>query len=746
MSTDLRVVAPAVAGWLTAALLVGPAGPSSRTAVLVAVVALLVAGVAGRRPWLVLLCLVVTVVAASTGWRLATVESSPVSELASEGRVVTAEVTVRRDARVFEGQGRPGVVVGLVVDRVSVDGRTIDVDGRATGFGAGGPAGLTAESWVVGRRGVVRARLAPSDSSDEVAVLRVLRADAPRDAPWWWEGSERVREGIRQGMSAAPAGPRALVPALVDGDDSAVPDDLSEDFRRSGLTHLLAVSGTNLTIVLGAVLVLARLAGVRRRLLWPVGVLAIVGFVCLARPDPSVVRAAAMGAVGLAALGYGSRGGLRALGWAVIALVFLDPWLSRSAGFVLSVSATAGILVLGPSLTTRLAAWLPRWLAVAVAVPTAAQLAVTPALAQLTGEVSLVAVAANLVAGPFVAPTTVLGLLAGLVAVVSVPVGSAIGWAAAAPAAAIIGVGRAASALDGASVAWPGPWWTLLLVTPVAGVALWWTARRPVLLLGLAGGLAVALWRPPDPGWPPPGWSVVSCDVGQGDATVVATGPGEAVVIDTGMEDRPVDRCLSRLGVERVRALVLTHADADHVDGWAGVTTGRQVDLVLVGSSGGPEVPGVPRRPVAAGDAFTVGGVHFQVLWPRPSTTGRQVDADRNDVSVVLSVTVDGTRFLLTGDVGPTAQRALLRSGVDLAADVLKVPHHGSADQDPGFFLATGARVALFSAGRDNTYGHPAPAAVDLVDDHGMSWWRTDRQGDVAVVVHDGELGVRARG
>jgi competence protein ComEC len=188
---------------------------------------------------------------------------------------------------------------------------------------------------------------------------------------------------------------------LVDGDDAGMPPALEQDFRTTGLTHLTAVSGTNLTLVVGFVLLLARSLGARRHWLTLVGLLGIVGFVLLARTEPSVLRAAAMGVVGLFALGTdGRRRGLRALGVAVTGLLLVAPDLAVSQGFALSVLATAGIVLIGPPVQDALRRWLPAPVAAAVAVPFAAQLACTPVIAGLSGSVSLVAVLANLLAEP----------------------------------------------------------------------------------------------------------------------------------------------------------------------------------------------------------------------------------------------------------------------------------------------------------------------------------------------------------
>src|SRR4029079_1785629 len=221
-----------------------------------------------------------------------------------------------------------------------------------------------------------------------------------------------------------PSEPRALVPALVDGDDAGLPERTATDFRTAGLTHLLAVSGTNLTLVVGALLVLARAIGVRARGLVVAGALGVVGFVLLARPEPSVLRAAVMGSVALVGMGSnGRQRGPRALGLAVLGLMLFDPWLAGEVGFALSVLATAGIVFLAPGWRDALGRWLPRWVAEALSVPLAAQLACTPLVAAISGQVSLVAVLANLLAAPAVGPATVLGLAGGLVGLVSLAAG-----------------------------------------------------------------------------------------------------------------------------------------------------------------------------------------------------------------------------------------------------------------------------------------------------------------------------------
>lgn len=737
MTHDRRMVPAAFLAWAAAAILVTT---GSLIAATCSAVAVLVAAAGWRRRRarsLLLAGVCVAAVSASCAWRLATVEQSPVAELARTGRLATLDVQISRDAHQIAFQGRESAVVDVLIRRVVTADADVRVRDRATAFVDGSPDDL-----VAGRRLIVQGRLGPATSSDSVAVIDVVRRGPADRAAWWWESSERVREGVRRSVAHTSDEPRGLVPALVDGDESRITEDVERDFQRAGLTHLMAVSGTNLTIVLAVMLALARAAGVRRGGLLAVGALSIVAFVLLARPEPSVVRAAAMGAVGVAGLGFGARGGLRALCWAVVALLFVDPWLSRSAGFILSVCATAGILVLAPLFVRRLETWMPRWCALALAVPLAAQLACTPAVAALSGEVSLVAVFANLLAAPAVAPATVAGLAGGVVAVVWPSAGQLCGTVAGAGASWILTIGHLAAGFDSASLEWHAPWQLLIVIVPLVTLAAVRLAAHPAIVSGLLLGLVIGIWRPPQTGWPPPGWLLVSCDVGQGDASVLPVAPGEAIVVDAGEDDAAVDRCLSSLGVGAVRLLVLTHGDADHVDGWRGVVDGRRVDQVALGTSGGPQIPDVPRHPAVAGESFRVGETSAEVLWPPADAPPAE---NRNDVSVVLRVTVRGVTILLTGDVGAEAQQRLLRTQADVRADVLKVPHHGSADQDPRFLTAVGATVATISAGADNDYGHPTASLLAMLRERGVTAWRTDTDGDIAVVLRDGNLHVVTR-
>ncbi|WP_296604560.1 ComEC/Rec2 family competence protein [Nocardioides sp.] len=699
----------------------------------------------------VLVTLAVGAVAAA---RHEQVARSPVARLAAEGAAVRVVGTVSADPRRTEGRFGDVVLVRLDVREVT---------GRGTTYALRAPVLVLADDdWAdlpLGATVDASGRLSPAEGDDLAAVLGARGPPVVVAGPdVWWDAAAAVRASIRDSVAHRPDAQRALVPALVDGDDAEVDDALADDFRTTGLTHLLAVSGTNLTLVVGFLLVLARWAGLRGRLLYVVGAGGIVGFVLLARTEPSVLRAAVMGTVALFAMGTeGRERGSRALGVAVLALVLMQPGLAASPGFALSVLATAGILLLAPGWRDALARWLPRWAAEAVAVPAAAQLACTPVVAALSGQVSLVAVAANLAAAPVVGPATVLGLGGGLTGLVWPWGGRLLGTLAGWCVAWLVVVATRGATLPAAAIDWgTGASAVIVLTLLVAGVALagpWLLRRRSTGLACCALLVTTVLVRLPTPGWPPEGWVLVACDVGQGDALVLNAGPGAGVVVDAGPDPGAVDGCLDRLGVESVPLVVLTHFHADHVDGLSGVLDGRSVGAVETTRLLDPPA-GVREVETVAGDAGLaagpapyaatrrVGEVTFQVLWPPADspTTGPGDGSTANEASVVLLVEVRGLRLLLSGDVEPEGQAALAQALPGLRVDVLKVPHHGSRYQDEDWLLSLGARVAVVSVGADNDYGHPATETLAPLEAAGTEVLRTDLDGDIAVVERGGDL------
>ena len=704
---------------------------------------------------------------AAPALRVESVAATGLGSLSARGAFAELTGVVTSDPRRYDGRFGDQVVL-----RVRVSEVTSHRLGTGTGLRVSAPVLVFAgTAWGDSELGsTVRFSGFLQDSQDPELAAHVRARGAPEllwRAPLWWRAAEQVRASIR--ASVAPRSPdqRALVPALVAGDDADISESLASTFRVTGLTHLLAVSGANLTLLVGALMVAGRWLGVRGRGQYVVGAAGIVGFLMLARLEPSVVRAAAMGTVGLLGMGVnGRQRGGRALGVAVLCVLLIEPSLADSPGFALSVLATAGIVYLAPRLRDALA-WVPRGLAEAIAVPLAAQLACTPLVAALSAQVSLVAVLTNLLAAPAVGPATVLGLSGGLLGLLWAPAGLAFGLLAAGSAGWIVLVARWGSNLPTPAVGWPagvaGVTTLALLSVAMATLAPRVLRSRRLTASLVVGAMVLVLTRLPTPNWPPEGWVLAVCDVGQGDALVLNAGDGDAVVVDAGPDPDLMDRCLRRLEVRRVPLLVLTHFHADHVSGLGGVWRGRDVGLIETTSLGSPpgqaewvrragaaqEIP-IGVTPVAL--TRSVGQVRLQAVWPQPasrSSRGSPESDDEgsgpNNASVVLLAEVASLRLLLTGDIEPPAQGRLVRALGGLHVDVVKVPHHGSRFQDFGFLTGLRAQVAVISVGSDNDYGHPAVETLSALRRAGMRIARTDQHGDVVIASRRGGIRVFVR-
>ncbi|WP_248960279.1 ComEC/Rec2 family competence protein [Sphaerisporangium perillae] len=782
----LRLVLPALAAWTTALVLLDCSVSTSLATAAAAMTALGTTAFhlhrrrrkralsehpkdqAGRSrvgAWLgVLGC--VAAVAVAVAFRVHAATSGPVAGLAEKRAAVTVEMSLDGDPRILPGHR------GLIrQDRVIVNASVLIVE-------APGPRVATTAPVIVFARGAadwvsllpsqrirVHGRLTPADPGELTAgVLSVKQPPEVLSGP---SPPQRVagalRAGLRQAAAVLPPAERGLLPGLVVGDLSLMDEQVKNDLKTAGLSHLTAVSGANLAIIAGTVLAFGRLTGLPLAIRAVLAVVAMVCFTVVARPSPSVLRALVMGSVAAVALGTGrAKDGVTALSAAVLGLILFDPALAPEYGFALSVFATGGILVLAPRWRDRMARRMPRWAAEAVAVPCAAQAAVTPLLVLMSGELEPVAIPANLLAGPAVAPATVLGFAASLVAPASVeaarwlvrPAGYAVGW--------IVWVARQAAAVPVATLSWPGGAIGLLLLAAVAGLG-WCLLRRAAWRLtvcAIAAGLGLAMLfvRPVVGSWPPRGWLMVTCDIGQGDALVLSAGEARAVVVDTGPDPVSVDRCLRTLGIEQVPLLILTHPHFDHVGGLDGVFRGRPVGAVVVSPGHEPLQESarvsadlarrrVPAWVASPGMRWHLGPVELRILGPAADAVpaGPGEGSMANNASVVVHAQWAAGSALLSGDVETEAQAELVRLGLP-RADVLKVPHHGSARQDPAFLAATGARAALISVGAGNDYGHPAPLTVQRLHGLGMSVYRTDRHGDVAIVTDQGRLAIVPRG
>jgi competence protein ComEC len=761
---DLRLAVGAGAAWL-AVLVLGSRSPTTMVLLAVlasgAAVAVLAVG-RGRWAALALLLFCAALVLVPLAGRVAHARASPLTGLAHEHAAVTITLTVTADPKTLAAKGvagAPRVLVESSADSVRALGSTTAVDGTVLVLADAG-------AWrdvLPGQRVRLDGDLQPDLSGNPLSVTVFARSPPTLIGrpPWWQRAAGRVRGSLRAAAAVLPDEERGLLPGLVDGDTAGLDPVLAERFRLAGLTHLVAVSGTNCSIVVGAALLVLRRLRARPWTCAVVGGLVLLMFVVVARPSPSVLRAALMGAIALACLTTGRpRAAVPTLSAAVLGLLVWNPQLAASASFAMSVLATAALLIIAPSWARALRAHhVPIGVAESVAVAAAAHLVTAPVVAALSGRVSVVAVPANVLAEPVVALVTVLGFAAAVVAPGWPAGGTALAWLAGWPCRWLVGVADFFGGLHGATVGWPGgATGGVLLAALIAVLAL--AGRRAGIrrVLGAAAVTALVILLPvraATSSWPPPGWVFVACDIGQGDALLLAAGAGAAVEIDAGPDPVPVDRCLRDLGIDHIPLLVLTHDHLDHVGGLPGVIRGRRVDRLLTGPLADPVSGSAIVGRVAAqahllvqtppvGTHVDIGAVRLDVLGPRTVFHGTR--SDPNNSSLVLRAEVGGIRILLPGDAEIEAQQALLSAGTDLRADVLKIPHHGSAYSDPAFLAAVHASVAVVSVGRHNDYGHPSPLTLARMARLGVPVLRTDRDGDIAVAGTPGHLRAVARG
>jgi competence protein ComEC len=566
----------------------------------------------------------------------------------------------------------------------------------------------------------------------------------------------RASAGLGRGMPAREA---ALARGFVLGEDDGIDAATTEDFRRSGLSHLLAVSGENVTLLalLAAAILGAFGIPLRERLLWTLGLIAV--YLPLAGGGPSIQRAAVMGAAGLLATLGGRRASrLYALALALGATLAVDPGVAADVGWQLSFAAVLGILLLAAPLREAIGARFGRkgWrrvLAEGLAVTIAATLATAPLVAFHFETLSTTTLAANVLVLPAVAPAMWLGMLgAALAQVPGVPLEPLNGLAA-------------------------------LLLAYVAQVAAWcarpsWAEVHVHLgalgligsYLGLAGALVV-VWRHPrvvasvllavsavlllrgighgHPDLGPRGaLRIEVLDVGQGDAILLEPRGAPAVLVDGGPPGDGLAAKLEAAGVQRLGAAVITHDQSDHAAGVEELLGRFPLARLLYARLRRPALAaaraaGVATVRLAAGREVRSGKLELEVLWPPPELLSRPLGgADPNEEALVLLARWRDFSMLLTADA--EAEAVPLDPG---PVDVLKVSHHGSEDAGLDALLdRTRPRLAVISVGAENPYGHPTARTLRSLAAHGVRTLRTDQDGTVAIDVGRGGIVVHASG
>ncbi len=542
-----------------------------------------------------------------------------------------------------------------------------------------------------------------------------------------------------------------LIPGLTVGDDSLVSDALDKAMKTTSLTHLTAISGANCSILITVVVVVLGALGVSRFVKTLVGFVALVTYVVIVGPQPSVLRASLMAVVVLIALGAGRPTiGLPLLATVVYLLLLWDPWLAVDFGFALSASATAALIVLTEPLMQKLSRVMPMPIAALLAIPIAAQVACQPITFILSPSVQTYGVLANVLASPAAPISTVLGLVLCVSILCAPALASSAVWLQWLPATWIASCASSLSQFPGAQIELPtgvfGFALTLALSICLIVAVTTMSQKKSILMFALSLSCLVVMFISAvftqliERSNIPKDWDIAACDVGQGDALVVKSGDSYAL-IDTGRYPERITKCLNKLGVEQIELLVLTHFDLDHVGGVVNVET--ITGQALIGPSVDEESDRLIRDLVFAGievnkahrgDEGRLGEFTWRVVWPDP---GREDMQTGNQGSVTIELSFNQFTALFTGDLDKEAENALLNSGELMNVDVVKVSHHGSADQSKEFYAAIDPEIAIFSVGKENRYGHPRQETLEIMQSLGAMTPRTDEDG-LILISHKG--------
>jgi competence protein ComEC len=591
---------------------------------------------------------------------------------------------------------------------------------------------------------------------------------------------DRFRAELRAAIGTE--GSRGLVAALVTGDRRGLTEEVVGAVRAAGLSHVLAISGLHVGLVAGVALWVTRIVMLHTRFarggldVYRPAVLAAAtamgAYALVGTGGVSIARAMVMGAVALWPAFTGGRGRpFRGLAWAALVVSLGAPGAVVEPGFQLSFAAAGAIVawVAGPrdprdqghdrGAVARAGARIVS----ALAISTVAWAATAPLVALHFHRISWVAPAANLAAAVPVAATVLLGLAGATVWPFSPQAAVPLFSLASIGAASIVFIARAFAALPFAETAVPapGPPLAAVLVSLVLVTACR-SARGLAAALAVVAAVLIAVAA--HARYRADRMDVVFASVGQGDATIVRLPGGRVVVVDAGGRGRGrlvLAPLLRRMHVGRIDYLVLTHVQTDHWGGAPYLSAEMEVGEVWH-PGGGCEsasfasfLDGLVRSGVVVVDVSAHWGARGRPV-AREGTEGWTIDApwprhggrcDDNDRSVVVRILYEGTSILLPGDLEQRAERALLGMGASMSADVLKVPHHGSATSStPAFLDAVGARIAVVSAGLANGYGFPRPDVVERYRERGMQLFRTDLDGAIHVVVDaDGARAVAAK-
>lgn len=557
----------------------------------------------------------------------------------------------------------------------------------------------------------------------------------------------------------------ALADALLLGRRESLDPEMREKFARSGLVHLLAISGAHVALLAGVLVLLGAIVRLPHKAV-AIGTIALVwAYLAMIGAPASAVRSGIM--ITLALLGLllqRPAAAIPIIAASALVILAFQPTAALDPGFQLSFAGVLGILVVRHSAIRRLPLNVRRnkplnALIEAVLMSVGAFLATMPVAAFHFGSVAPIAILANLPAVPLTSLALVGVAAATVVDLIAPPVAGLLADGAGAALDAMDRVASFAATVPYGSIPISRPnGWAWLFAAAALLLALDFAGRlRPRIRRAVAAGVALSVLLV----WPPLVRAAADplelwfLDVGQGDAIAVRTPASRWILFDTGPKDewsdageRRVLPFLRARGVHRIEIMILTHPHADHIGGAAAVLRGLEVGRIVepglvVGNQpyldllAVAEAKMIPWHAARSGRTITLDGVRLDFLWPDEETLDGTLDA--NQISAVVRLSYGGFAALLTGDAPAEVEHLLIkRHGGKLRAQVLKAGHHGSRTATSGEFLETvGPAIVIISAGRRNRYGHPAPEVIERVRAAGIPILRTDR---------DGTIGIRVRG
>ncbi|MEQ1760849.1 MAG: DNA internalization-related competence protein ComEC/Rec2 [Vicinamibacterales bacterium] len=559
----------------------------------------------------------------------------------------------------------------------------------------------------------------------------------------------------------------AIVTAVLIGDRTALPDDVRERLQAAGVYHVLAISGGNIAILVGCVLLLCRCIALSGRTSTAATMALLMVYAQVVVAGPSVFRAVLMAMIYLAARLIDHRAPpWQAIAVAVATTVALDPLDVVDAGFLLTFAATAALLGVVP-FVARLRPYpaILRWLLAAVLASLATEVVLLPVGASAFSRVTVVGILLNLVAIPLMTIVQLAGFALGLGAF-SEAAGEWAGWIAHQAASALVGSTRLVDVLPWLTTRTPPPPPLLVLLYYLTGgIAIFLRDGRRFRAAAIAAIIGAAIvtgaWLVPEER-PRDQLRLTMFDVGQGEAMHIEWPGGGSMLVDTGgapfggggfdIGDRVLRPALWARGVRHVERLLVTHGDPDHIGGARAIVESFSPEALLEGIPvprnvavnelrAESRVRGTVVREVRAGDEWRQGDAVVRVLspevpdWERPKV--------RNDDSVVLEVRYRDVAILLTGDISADVERQLVKNwengvGGHLkrtpAIRILKVAHHGSRTSTSDALIdAWRPQFALISCGRGNRFGHPAPDVIARLERAGVDVYRTDRDGAITL-------------